>query len=85
MKKKKKFKKNILEICKQLKILRKKHGLTQRQLAKMTDIKQQVISRIENGQNVSLITFFRILYALDKGYKSRKNKDEEEMKWVLMI
>lgn len=46
--------------------LRKQRGLTQTELSKMTGIKQQTISAIENGvQNAELKTLFLILSTLN--------------------
>lgn len=48
-------------IGQRVKALRKKHGLTQDQLAKMSGIKRPNISRLESGKHVPGITFIQRL------------------------
>ena len=55
----------ISDIGPALRALRKKNGLTQNKLSKLTRVKQQTISAIENGsQRANLKTLFAILSAL---------------------
>ena len=54
--------------------LRKKHSISQRELAEMTGNKQQAISRIEKKENSpSLKTFYNILNALGYELKIQKS------------
>lgn len=55
-------------ICHQIKVLRTSHNISQRQLAEMTGIKQQMISRIERADVIpSLASVTKLLEAL--GYE----------------
>ena len=52
-------------ICEMLKEERKKANMTQSQLAKITEMKKEVISRIENGKvDIQLSTFLKIIQGL---------------------
>jgi HTH-type transcriptional regulator / antitoxin HipB len=52
-------------ICEMLKEERKKANITQLQLAERSDMKKEVISRIENGKiDIQLSTFLRIVEGL---------------------
>jgi len=64
---------NIIRVCKKLKEMREEQGLTQIQVAERAEVSQQVISRIECGENVSMLTMFRILRVLKKDIRI-KNK-----------
>lgn len=56
----------IKKICQTLRKIRKRHGLTQNELAKKTGLSQQSISFAEQGYiNISLKTLKRITDALD--------------------
>ena len=52
-------------ICEMLKEERKKANMTQSQLAEITEMKKEVISRIENGKvDVQLSTFLKMIQGL---------------------
>ena len=58
---------NKLDLAIKIVELRKKQGLTQRELAKRMSASQQVVSRIENGKNRNLTvnTLIRVAAAAD--------------------
>lgn len=56
----------IKNICDQMRVYRKKNGLTQIELAKKTGLSQQAISFVERGYvNISIRTLKKIIDALD--------------------
>lgn len=58
----------VCEVCKQIALIRKACGVSQRELAKRTGILQQTISKIENGKRIPRVdTFSKIITAL--GYE----------------
>lgn len=56
---------NILEISDCLKQYRINYPMTQRELADKTGISVRSISRFENGEDISLSEFLKILRALE--------------------
>ena len=56
---------NILEISDRLKQYRINYPMTQRELADKTGISVRSISRFENGEDISLSEFLKILRALE--------------------
>jgi DNA-binding XRE family transcriptional regulator len=66
---KKSFYKEIgrLQLAHDIKVLRQKKGMTQKQIAAKADMPQSVIARLESGNhNVSATTLYKIADALDK-------------------
>ncbi len=58
-------KSKVFYICEMLKEECKKANMTQTQLAEITEMKKEVISRIENGKvDVQLSTFLKIIQGL---------------------
>ncbi|WP_305952760.1 helix-turn-helix transcriptional regulator [Emticicia oligotrophica] len=58
-------KQKAASICEELKEQRKRHNLTQTELASKIDMKKEFISRIENGKaDIQLSTFLKILDGL---------------------
>ena len=56
---------NILEISERLKQYRINYPMTQKELADKTGISVRSISRFENGEDISLSAFLKILRALE--------------------
>jgi DNA-binding XRE family transcriptional regulator len=66
---KKAFDKEIgrLQLAQDIKVLREKKGMTQKQVAEKTDMPQSVIARIESGRyNVSAVTLYKLADAFNK-------------------
>lgn len=62
-----------------LKILRLKHGLSQKELAEMVDMKQPMINRIEAGTSqLTMVNAIKIANALDEPF-SELFEDLKEM------
>lgn len=60
----------LVEIGNKIITLRKENGLSQKKLAKRLNVSQQLISRIESGnENVSISTLRNILSALNRNIK----------------
>jgi len=55
----------IIEICKNLKQLRLKKNMTQKQLAEKSGLDPATISRTESGRAATLLTLVQVLRALD--------------------
>ncbi len=56
--------KRLIELSLQLLDEREKSGLTQKELAKKANITQQQLSKIENGDNCTILTFIKVCEAL---------------------
>ena len=54
-------------LCRQLEAARLQKNVNQTQLANEAGVSRRTISRLENGQGVSLDTFIRVMRALDLG------------------
>ncbi len=52
---------------------RDKAGLSQSELAKRAKITQQQLSKIENGTNCNMATFFKVCDALDLNFQIASN------------
>jgi len=52
-------------LCKRLEATRLSRNINQTQLAEQAGVSRRTISRMENGQGVSLDTFLRVMRALD--------------------
>ena len=56
--------KHLLELGLLIIEAREQQGLTQKELAKMSQVTQQQLSKIENGVNCNMLTFIKISSAL---------------------
>ena len=54
----------LMELHLQVKEARKQAGLTQEQLASMAQVRRRDLSRFENGENVTMRTFYKIVSSL---------------------
>lgn len=54
-----------IEICKRLERVRLGQNISQQQLAATAGVSRRTISRMENGQGISLNTLIRVMRALD--------------------
>ncbi|WP_157980988.1 helix-turn-helix domain-containing protein [Idiomarina tyrosinivorans] len=68
-----------------IKSQRKKHGYTQKELAKLTDLSQRSVSVIENSGEMHISTLLRIFAALniqfDAATDQLKHPDSTEAIW----
>ena len=56
--------KELMELSLEIVTARKELGLSQNQLAEMSHITQQQLSKIENGINCNMLTFLKVCDAL---------------------
>jgi transcriptional regulator with XRE-family HTH domain len=56
-----------LQLCSKLVSLREGMGITQKQVAKKMYVTQPVISQIEQGQNITVLTLIKYLKAINCG------------------
>lgn len=54
-------------LCRQLETARLRKNINQTRLAEQAGVSRRTISRLENGQGVSLDTFIRVMRALELG------------------
>ena len=59
--------KYLLELGLAIAEAREKKGLTQKELAKKSQVSQQQLSKIENGINCNMLTFIKVSSALGLG------------------
>ena len=57
--------KELLDISVKILEERNKLGLTQKELAQKANITQQQLSKVENGINCTMTTFFKVCHALN--------------------
>ena len=68
-----KTRKRAVKLCRQLRTMRLRLGLTQMEVAARADISQNAISALELGQNVpALDTYFAVLEVLQRAARAAK-------------
>lgn len=66
--------KNHVPICKALRTIRKRAGLTQKELAALAGVRQATIAEIESGKNCTITTLTKIVEAIGGSIQIKYNK-----------
>lgn len=66
--------KKLLDLSLKIHDYRVKSGLTQHDVAKLANVTQQQLSKIENGINCNILTFLRVCSALGLDFKFMNKK-----------
>jgi len=56
--------KELLQVSLKLLDMRKKSGLSQREIAKAAHLTQQQVSKVENGVNCNIMTYLKVGHAM---------------------